>query len=421
VSNADDGPQISVNVVNPEKRTFLLRAPDAQSHAAWIAILTRVIDSMKRKAMPEAYVEVAEDGLRVFDLQSSQMTAFFKITRLRQWKATQTHLHVCVDVNKQPENHLYRTEHAGTFAKALNKAAKIAAKNPGLSTSTSMSQLDVRKDAAADIRNAPQSPRAPHDYYADEGDNYDEQYAARKAKTRSLETPQRQAKQQTLQHAQHASANNLHQRSDEPLAYYDEPVSEAPRAPPPALLSPPQLQPQQRSAGTLSKSAQLSPQPRAGLSQSMSSATPAPLAATTPGGELMARALYDYAPKDETRLAMNRGDVLHVVKEVDEHWYRCQLGQKKGIVPRTYVRLVENDIVAVAIADFDDGDEKHLRFDKGEEVIVLTRVETSDWWDGVVQVTNERGESYRRTGIFPIQLVEIATSSQAEFNRVSST
>jgi hypothetical protein len=66
VSNEEDGPQISVNVVTPEKRTFLLRAPDAASHQAWIAILTRVIDSMKRKSMPDGVVEVAGALFRFF-------------------------------------------------------------------------------------------------------------------------------------------------------------------------------------------------------------------------------------------------------------------------------------------------------------------------------------------------------------------
>jgi hypothetical protein len=106
---------------------------------------------------------------------------------------------------------------------------------------------------------------------------------------------------------------------------------------------------------------------------------------------------------------MSRGDILRVVKEIDEHWFRCQLGDRKGIVPRSYVRPLADEIVATAIADFDDNDEKHLRFDKGEKIVILTRVESSDWWDGVITV-GEPPTQYTRVGIFPIVLVEVKSN-----------
>jgi hypothetical protein len=387
-SSSEDGPQICITVESPERRTYLLRSPDQQTHTSWLAVLQRVTDSMKQKAMPEAIVEVSEDGVRVYDSASSTLTAFYKITKLRNWKATQTHLHLCADVHKQPENHLFRTTNAGTLAKALNKAAKLAAKS-GLSSSAVFS-----KSASHSDLHMPKSPRSPREYYADEGDS----------DTRDAPPPR--LKQPKIQKA---ATLPLH------IDFNDESEPDAPRAPPPAAFH--NSAPIPTSQQTQHQSQLRMPQGQLAMSSpNLHLSAPPPLVAPVDG--MLVRALYDYAPKDETRLAMSRGDVLRVVKEIDEHWFRCQLGERKGIVPRSYVRAQADEIVATAIADFDDNDEKHLRFDKSEKIVILTRVESSDWWDGVITV-GEPPTQYTRVGIFPIVLVEV-TKGKPLFDDLAS-
>jgi hypothetical protein len=259
-SNTEDGPQMCISVESPEKRTYLLRAPDQATHAAWMAVLQRVVDSMKRKSMPESVLEVSEDGVRVYDSLSSSLTAYFKITKLRNWKATQTHLHLCADVHKQPENHLYRTTNAGTLAKALNKAAKVAAK-------TSTSGVFSKSASQADLY-LPKSPRSPRDYYADEGDadNHSPPPRAKASKAKAATLPLR-------------------------IDFDDEGEPAAPLAPPPAAFhnsAPiPSQQQQQQQRQQLSQFSASSP--------SLYQSAPAVASASVDG--MQVRALFDYAPR----------------------------------------------------------------------------------------------------------------------------
>jgi len=122
-----------------------------------------------------------------------------------------------------------------------------------------------------------------------------------------------------------------------------------------------------------------------------------------------ARALFDYDPTDESRLPMRRGDIVRVTRIVSDDWWRCNLDGRKGLVPRVYLRPCLQEIMGVAISEFDDGKPSHLSLLKGEAVVLLTRLGDSEWWDGL----NARGE----VGIFPVNFIQL-THGKQEFRDV---
>lgn len=52
------------------------------------------------------------------------------------------------------------------------------------------------------------------------------------------------------------------------------------------------------------------------------------------------RALYDFVPSEPGELAFSRGDVIRVIENVYEHWWRGELRQEVGIFPVNYIEVL---------------------------------------------------------------------------------
>ncbi|XP_076043352.1 growth factor receptor-bound protein 2-like isoform X2 [Oratosquilla oratoria] len=53
--------------------------------------------------------------------------------------------------------------------------------------------------------------------------------------------------------------------------------------------------------------------------------------------EILVQALYDFTPQEEGELAFKRGDVITVTDQSDQHWWRGEVNDRRGLFPATYV------------------------------------------------------------------------------------
>ena len=120
-----------------------------------------------------------------------------------------------------------------------------------------------------------------------------------------------------------------------------------------------------------------------------------------------ARGLYDFNAETKHELSFRKGDQLRLLRTVDDNWLEAQLGDRKGIIPVSYVELYapqgeDRDPAAphaVARYEFLAEESYELGFEKGAQVALLSRVD-DNWLQGRV------GD---RTGIFPAAFVDIIT------------
>ena len=120
-----------------------------------------------------------------------------------------------------------------------------------------------------------------------------------------------------------------------------------------------------------------------------------------------ARGLYDFSAETKHELSFRKGELLRLLRTVDENWLEAQLGECKGIIPVSYVELCPAEGAppdssapcAVARYEFLAEEEYELGFQKGARVALLSRVD-DNWLQGRVE---------DRTGIFPAAFVDVIT------------
>uniref|UniRef100_A0A3B4A2F1 SH3 domain-containing protein n=1 Tax=Periophthalmus magnuspinnatus TaxID=409849 RepID=A0A3B4A2F1_9GOBI len=115
------------------------------------------------------------------------------------------------------------------------------------------------------------------------------------------------------------------------------------------------------------------------------------------------------------RLPFQKGDIVYIIRQVDQNWYEGEHHGRVGIFPRSYVELLpptekaqpkKSAPVQVleygeAIARFNfSGDTVvEMSFRKGERITLIRRVD-ENWYEGKIAGTN-------RQGIFPVTYVEV--------------
>lgn len=60
--------------------------------------------------------------------------------------------------------------------------------------------------------------------------------------------------------------------------------------------------------------------------------------------QIVVKAIYDFEPKDtneaETELAFQKGDIITVFDDQDNHWWGGSIGDRRGYFPRLYVQEI---------------------------------------------------------------------------------
>ncbi|XP_071378714.1 sorbin and SH3 domain-containing protein 1 [Centroberyx affinis] len=128
-----------------------------------------------------------------------------------------------------------------------------------------------------------------------------------------------------------------------------------------------------------------------------------------------ALARFDFRAETLKELPFQKGDIVYIIRQVDQNWYEGEHHGRVGIFPRSYVELLpptekaqpkKSAPVQVleygeAIARFNfTGDTVvEMSFRKGERITLIRRVD-ENWYEGKVSGTN-------RQGIFPVTYIEV--------------
>ncbi|KAK7901715.1 hypothetical protein WMY93_018484 [Mugilogobius chulae] len=128
-----------------------------------------------------------------------------------------------------------------------------------------------------------------------------------------------------------------------------------------------------------------------------------------------AMARFDFRAESLKELPFQKGDIVYIIRQVDQNWYEGEHHGRVGIFPRSYVELLpptekaqpkKSAPVQVleygeAIARFNfNGDTVvEMSFRKGERITLIRRVD-ENWYEGKISGTN-------RQGIFPVTYVEV--------------
>ncbi|KAM9395156.1 sorbin and SH3 domain-containing protein 1-like isoform 3-T4 [Salvelinus alpinus] len=128
-----------------------------------------------------------------------------------------------------------------------------------------------------------------------------------------------------------------------------------------------------------------------------------------------ALARFDFRAETLKELPFQKGDIVYIIRQVDNNWFEGEHHGRVGIFPRSYVELLpptekaqpkKSAPVQVleygeAIARFNfTGDTVvEMSFRKGERIILIRRVD-ENWYEGKVSGSN-------RQGIFPVTYIEV--------------
>uniref|UniRef100_A0A3P9N0L2 Sorbin and SH3 domain containing 1 n=1 Tax=Poecilia reticulata TaxID=8081 RepID=A0A3P9N0L2_POERE len=128
-----------------------------------------------------------------------------------------------------------------------------------------------------------------------------------------------------------------------------------------------------------------------------------------------AMARFDFRAESLKELPFQKGDIVYIIRQVDQNWYEGEHHGRVGIFPRSYVELLPPTEKAqpkksapvqvleygeaVARFNFKGDTVVEMSFRKGERITLIRRVD-ENWYEGKVSGTN-------RQGIFPVTYVEV--------------
>uniref|UniRef100_UPI0037E7B036 sorbin and SH3 domain-containing protein 1 isoform X1 n=1 Tax=Semicossyphus pulcher TaxID=241346 RepID=UPI0037E7B036 len=128
-----------------------------------------------------------------------------------------------------------------------------------------------------------------------------------------------------------------------------------------------------------------------------------------------AMARFDFRAESLKELPFQKGDIVYIIRQVDQNWYEGEHHGRVGIFPQSYVELLPptekaqpKKIVPVQVLEYGEavarfnftGDTLvEMSFRKGERITLIRRVD-ENWYEGKISGTN-------RQGIFPVSYVDV--------------
>ncbi|XP_018312716.1 SH3 domain-containing protein 19 isoform X2 [Mycetomoellerius zeteki] len=111
-------------------------------------------------------------------------------------------------------------------------------------------------------------------------------------------------------------------------------------------------------------------------------------------------ALYDFSATHPDDLTLKEGDIVQLVKKVNDDWLEGKIGNRQGIFPLNFVDikiplpgLPDNVVTALYAFPGENGDD--LSFEEGAKITVISRI-SEDWL---------YGEYNGRRGQFPVNYI----------------
>lgn len=111
-------------------------------------------------------------------------------------------------------------------------------------------------------------------------------------------------------------------------------------------------------------------------------------------------ALYDFPLIHAGDLPFKQGDVVYLIRKINEDWVEGRIGNQQGIFPINFIDIKVPlpgipDNIVTAVYSFKGETTEDLVFDEGEKITVLSRI-SHDWL---------YGECGNRKGQFPVNYV----------------
>ncbi|XP_038661566.1 sorbin and SH3 domain-containing protein 2 [Scyliorhinus canicula] len=136
-----------------------------------------------------------------------------------------------------------------------------------------------------------------------------------------------------------------------------------------------------------------------------------------------AKAIYDFKAQTAKELPFKKGNIVYIIRQIDQNWFEGEHHGAVGIFPISYVEklpLTEKAQPvrppppaeardfgeAIAKYNFNADTNVELSLKKGERLILVRRVD-QNWYEGRIPGTN-------RQGIFPITYVDVVKKLQAK-------
>ncbi|KAL0080804.1 hypothetical protein J3Q64DRAFT_1196979 [Phycomyces blakesleeanus] len=122
------------------------------------------------------------------------------------------------------------------------------------------------------------------------------------------------------------------------------------------------------------------------------------------------KALYDYEARTPDELAMKEDDVLYILEEEDDEWWKAELKQASsdasgpvGLVPASY--LTECEPIGMVRAEYDYAarQDEELSFEEGQEMLLLEN-DDPDWY--LVKMNNGK------IGLAPSNYVQLISETE---------
>ncbi|XP_071650036.1 uncharacterized protein L(3)05822 [Temnothorax longispinosus] len=110
--------------------------------------------------------------------------------------------------------------------------------------------------------------------------------------------------------------------------------------------------------------------------------------------------LYDFSATHPDDLALKEGDVVQLVKKVNDDWLEGRIGNRQGMFPLSFIDIKVplpglSDNVVTALYAFPGENSDDLSFEEGAKITVISRI-SEDWL---------YGEYNGRKGQFPVNYV----------------
>ncbi|XP_078495064.1 E3 ubiquitin-protein ligase SH3RF3 [Ciona intestinalis] len=126
-----------------------------------------------------------------------------------------------------------------------------------------------------------------------------------------------------------------------------------------------------------------------------------------------ARAIHNYDSHVPSDLAFKKGDIIMLIKKIDDNWMSGECHGKMGVFPANYVEIIHplptERPYCVALYDFESSDAEKdrdcLTFSKNEKILVIRRVD-ENWVEGMLK---------DKIGIFPLSFVKLSEEARKLF------
>uniref|UniRef100_F6UW73 Uncharacterized protein n=1 Tax=Ciona intestinalis TaxID=7719 RepID=F6UW73_CIOIN len=126
-----------------------------------------------------------------------------------------------------------------------------------------------------------------------------------------------------------------------------------------------------------------------------------------------ARAIHNYDSQVPSDLSFKKGDLIMLIKKIDENWTSGECHGKMGVFPTNYVEIIHplptERPYCFALYDFESSDAEKdrdcLTFSKNEKILVIRRVD-ENWVEGMLR---------DKIGIFPLSFVKLSEEARKLF------